>query len=406
MVFAWAWVGSRWDSRDAAETVSPSFHRPFSPTQAEPQSREADQRAATATPLEETLTMLAAEVGDDANPISREEKMQAFVGEVPAERLPEAVRLLSQWPPSEIHRELVVRLLRQWTACDPKEAAAWALSVGHDPFRHEAVEQVAIVWAEGNLTDALNWAVTLPGGEERTAACRALAGEAAREAPIAAMSIALELPASPQKNQLIASVASEWAVRDVFSAVSWAREIGDAGLREAVTAAVCQAIAETNPAAAATIAIHDLAAGRNLDDTVLAVLQRWAQVEPKRAVDWVERFPEGILRQAATEELIKVWADQQPREVSDWLNSLPAGTRRDEWAGLFAAQIVRLAPGVAMDWAESISDPASRNRQSEAVALAWLDLDPATARERLAQSALPDETKQRLLLIASEGVTR
>jgi hypothetical protein len=62
--------------------------------------------------------------------------------------------------------------------------------------------------------------------------------------------------------------------------------------------------AEQNPEAAATLAVDQLPAGRLQEDTVVSIVQRWAQSDTVAAATWVAQFPEGSLRKTAVENLV------------------------------------------------------------------------------------------------------
>lgn len=66
------------------------------------------------------------------------------------------------------------------------------------------------------------------------------------------------------------------------------------------------------PVDAATWALNELPPGRLLDDTVVSIVQRWAQRDMDGATAWVEQFPEGALRAAAVENLLAQWSPTDP----------------------------------------------------------------------------------------------
>jgi hypothetical protein len=66
------------------------------------------------------------------------------------------------------------------------------------------------------------------------------------------------------------------------------------------------------PVDAATWALKELPPGRLLDDTVVSIVQRWAQRDMDGATAWVKQFPEGALRAAAVENLLAQWSPTDP----------------------------------------------------------------------------------------------
>ena len=47
--------------------------------------------------------------------------------------------------------------------------------------------------------------------------------------------------------------------------------------------------------------LQELPAGRLQADTIISIVQRWAQQSPADATDWVNQFPDGDLRDTALE---------------------------------------------------------------------------------------------------------
>jgi hypothetical protein len=105
---------------------------------------------------------------------------------------------------------------------------------------------------------------------------------------------------------------------DATGAIEWTDMIADETLRNAILAAGFVAWSETEPANAATRALEKLPAGRLLDDTLVSIVQRWAQTDARAAAAWVERFPECPLRAAAVENLLSQWRQTDPVAATNW----------------------------------------------------------------------------------------
>jgi hypothetical protein len=205
----------------------------------------------------------------------------------------------------ELHRsgygtdELARQLLRRWVEIDPQAAAAWASLRPADRARGMVLTDVALQWALVDVGAAAAWANQLPGPTERQNALLAVASEAVRGEPMEALRLAVEMPAGADRDETIRRAAMEWAVHDGRQATEWARQIADAVLREKVLAAGAVAWAETAPEAAAGCAVGSLSPGRLMEDTVVSIVQRWAQQQPIAAHAWAERFLAGDLKETA-----------------------------------------------------------------------------------------------------------
>jgi len=130
-------------------------------------------------------------------------------------------------------------------------------------------------------------------------------------------------------------------------------------------------------------------------------VQHWVQQDPKAAAAWVEQFPDGPLRDAAVEKLLKLWADQDLIGAGSWLGGLVSGPSRDAAIGAYVGKIAPTLPELAAQWTESIVDDALRFQTMEALGEAWMDQDGDAAAVWIAQTSLPATTKSRLLGSAS-----
>jgi hypothetical protein len=76
---------------------------------------------------------------------------------------------------------------------------------------------------------------------------------------------------------------------------------------------------------------------------------------------------------------------------------LTAGHSRDSAVAAFAESLANSSPESAAKWLETVTDEEMRNSRLEMTAQRWLQTDEPAARQWIAQSALPPETKQQLL---------
>jgi hypothetical protein len=219
----------------------------------------------------------------------------------------------------------------------------------------ESVPQLAeivVAWANADLPRAVQWARQLPDETERQKALVRIGFEAARAEPLTALALAVDLDADAERDELIRHAAGEWAVSAPDAAAEWARRIEDSPLRSGTLARIATAWAEVDPRAAAALAIKELEPGRLQEDTVVGIVQRWAQREPADAATWIDRFEEGELRAAAVQNLVKLWADRNPTEAGEWLKALPPGSTRNLAIAAYAEQIAPDFPQQARQWTE------------------------------------------------------
>lgn len=242
------------------------------------------------------------EIEAQGNDDRREEMCASLAAQIPFADIPITLDELKELGYGE--SEIFQRLVRRWAQADGHEAAAWAEQLPVGSLRENSLSAVAIEWANTDLNSTVAWARQLPDASEQQTILLAAANEAVRTDPMASLRIAVALPADGGRDETIRRAATEWASQDAASAVDWAKQIPDETLRSKVLAAEAVAWSESAPESAATLAVESLPPGRLLDDTVVSIVQRWAQRQPEAAAAWVEQFPEGPLRAAAVENLL------------------------------------------------------------------------------------------------------
>lgn len=198
--------------------------------------------------------------------------------------------------------ELSHLLVRRWAEKMPGLAASWLLHKPDGQQRYELSLAVAVVWGKQQPELAADWVRQWPA-EEKEAGLLAVAYEAARTAPREALTLASELGPSEARDGLIAQAAGEWAATDTKTPVTWVAQMPPSPLRDQIIASLSLAISESDPEAAAALAIESLPPGKQQNDAVIGIVQRWAQKDRERTAEWVAAFPEGELRETALANL-------------------------------------------------------------------------------------------------------
>ena len=269
-------------------------------------------------PLEDSLANLIRVIQAEDDPAKREQLVADFLAGLKLGDLAGLLNLLKTVQPTELAEDLSQRLVRFWAESNPQALAASINNLPVGNQRQIALDALAITWANSQLTNAICWGQSLKTEGERNRALAVVANEAVRTDPMTALQLAVNLPADSQSDELIRRAATEWASGDATNAVAWAEQMPDVSLRATVLASESVAWAEQDPSAAATLAVKELPAGRLQDDTVVSIVERWAQQQPEMAAAWVAQFPAGSLRTAAIENLIRQWSQKDEAATKQW----------------------------------------------------------------------------------------
>jgi len=280
-----------------------------------------DDGIETGNPLSDKLAKLIQDLQTEDDPMKREQLIANLLAGLKTGDIAAALDFLKDAQPAELAADLSRRLVRRWAESNPQEVAAWINGLPDGDQRQIALDSLAIVWADSQMVEATSWGQSLGNDGERNRVLTDVANEAVRADPMTALQLAVGLPADAQRDDLIRRAAMEWASGDATNAVAWAEQIPDATLRVTVLAGEAVAWAKQDPESAATLAVTELPAGRLQEDTVVSIVQRWAELQPEAAAAWVAQFPEGAMRAAAIENLVALWSQTDAAAAQQWLAS-------------------------------------------------------------------------------------
>jgi hypothetical protein len=280
-----------------------------------------DEGIEAGNPLADKLAELIQGLQAEDDPMKREQLIANLLAGLKTGDIAAALAYMKDAQPAELAADLSRRLVRHWAESSPREVAAWINGLPDGDQRQAALDGLAIVWANSQMVEAINWGQSLAKEGERNRALTDVANEAVRTDPMTALQLAVGLPADVQRDDLIRRATMEWTSGDATNAVAWAEQIPDATLRVTVLAGEAVAWAKQDPESAAMLAVRELPAGRLQEDTVVSIVQRWAELQPEAAAAWVAQFPEGAMRAATIENLVTLWSRTDAAAAQQWLAS-------------------------------------------------------------------------------------
>ena len=345
----------------------------LSPTRKE-KRREGSAPAERTTPASRAIgtsryAHALAEISDPEDSEQESGTLDRLADSVPLSEFRNAVQELSvaeAGSPGAVLRE---RLLTRWTRLAPEQAAAWVVTSTEPAARKEGLLQVAVTWAESDLSAAVAWARTLSNASERDGLLVQLAHETVREDPVRALEIAAELPPDASRDELLGQAVGNWATRDPQAAAQWARAVSAEAGSIRVIESVAISWAGIDAAAAIKFALENLPPGAALDRVAVAIVQRWTQSDPWAASGWIRQFEPGALQQTAIENLMANWCARDFEEPATWIATLQAGAVRDQSIANYARQLASVEPWVATAWCGQIADSTIRGQVEKAVAV-------------------------------------
>lgn len=101
----------------------------------------------------------------------------------------------------------------------------------------------------------------------------------------------------------VENLTQRWAELHFDAAKTWVTAQSPGPIRDQLIQRLAFVQAKTSPAEAARLAVEQIPPGPMQAEAVLAVLHQWALKDSPAALNWVERFPESSLKEAALSEL-------------------------------------------------------------------------------------------------------
>jgi RNA polymerase sigma factor (sigma-70 family) len=289
-----------------------------------------------------------------------------------------AREFLDRMPPRDRGRAELEMLMRSDPDHFETSAAALldrvrATTDGNDaPVLHDLALKAGVLLAERDPQRALEFAFSLKGAPDETVS----AGHAALTA---------------------------WSEYDAPAALAWLNSQSVERQREMLSG-VGPALQTLDPAALQEFA----AAGPEglRADRLLAGTLALAAHDPAAAVQFAAEAPPEN-RDRTWDMIANTWAEQDKVKASEWIDALPEGADRNSAITGFTRHLVWEDGESAMIWAESISDPAVRDKVVESRIQAWLVTNRPAATAWLEKSnTLPPEKEQVILNKRPEELQR
>lgn len=166
--------------------------------------------------------------------------------------------------------------------------------------RESAIRELAHQWAAVDAPAAERWAAAFADADDWERAMTHVCLEVAGRNPQEAVEIARWHELNPGT---VGTIIGQWGWADFEAAAAWVRGLPAGTFQEDAFARLVLVRAETSPAEAASMASLSLAVGPTQEEAAIAVLHQWLRLDPEAAYQWVERFPDGELKERAHAEI-------------------------------------------------------------------------------------------------------
>ncbi len=277
-----------------ADPVSVAPARPAK-TGARPSTPSVRHRDALSLSLGEILAL--------PEPTHRLEELTDRALAVPREEIPQ---ILASLPASLLESPYAEVLVRRWVEDSPEAAVRWVGSLAMGAPRDGLLDAAAAGWAGEDISAAYQWAGTFAGPADRERLLLEIARAGVDARPVAALAIAGDLPDSPARTELMGACLRQWSMSSPEEATDWALALPDAVARQQSIVEVATTLACSDPAAAADLALARIADDEVLDSAILGVVSQASGGNPELIRDWIDRFPDGPLKNSVRAEFTRI----------------------------------------------------------------------------------------------------
>ena len=379
--------------------ISPTAPKPSAAVAAGVPSTAAPATAAVPVPepamdVAAIIDAAAAEWRGGRETVAGSAKALAFLSRIRAEEIRDALSKTAVLTDKPARWLVTKHLVNLWTSFDAPAALQWASSDAAGSRRAELRSGVLNAWAAENPQAAMGWGSKVTAAQQQpdhsvlATAYRSFAASQPNDALQQMRFLATPVERDLALRGILESVHSD---EDRVRLSGFIAAIPEPEVRiQARRALVEQWAARDIKAAAAYVEKAEPAWERTrlMDSLGYSWLQSNA---PAAAAWWAGHAPGAD----TLVKIINVWAQQDPDAAGRWLDAQPRGAQSDTARMTFARQVADLDPESALQWATTVSDAAVSEGTIDHIFKSWHARDPASASAFLQTSNWPAERKAR-----------
>jgi hypothetical protein len=168
-------------------------------------------------------------------------------------------------------------------------------------------------WARSHPQRAREWLANAPDGVKRDTVAEMVCLQIAETDPAAATTLADSYGAGC--TNVLENIVLQWAGQDIQAASKWAATKPPGTQRDNLLSRIAFVESKTYPENAATLVAELIPPGQIQDEAAISVLYQWAQKDPRAAMKWAQTFSAGALHDRAVNEVQNIIASNSQRTL-------------------------------------------------------------------------------------------
>jgi len=334
---------------------------------------------------------------DDTDELSRNFAYSAYLLDLTAEELPDALEALEEQRIWLTEGELRMFMLA-WGGIDPaagfEHVDTWPINL-----REMARAAAFYAWAYHDPDAALAALETLEAKLERQQLRHQLVTGWAARKDKQGLGLWIEgLPKGQARQRYTGILARAYLREDPDALLAWADSVAvDAndGFKATAFLKAANALGHRDPLRA-----RDWVEGQLENDyarrVAPVVVRHWSQRDAKAALDWSRELANQEDRDRSVANAFREWLKDEPKEAKDWLRANTPALDLDSALRVVVQQTSPKSMERAMEWAERTADPEKREQSVTELALRWRRQDQEAADAWLAEAEISDEARQKI----------
>ncbi len=269
-----------------------------------------------------------------------------------------------------------------------------------------------------DFADVLKRVQRIPGSNERELASRLLIARWVQDDPEAALNFANSnhgyeymaddvfeslasvdlqsaldrakaIPESNLRYMALRGVLSFMAESDPAAALTMAQSLGDFPGNESLSSVIYRQWATIDPQAAALQAMQSGMGGTGWQSPLAQVARTWAADDPMSAANWAIGLTDPQAEARTISQVMREWARDDLNAAINWVSSLPPGNSYDAAAAALAFSMAATNPQDAIAWADNIADPTARSNALQRISREVMWRNPTNGLAMLQAAGVP-----------------
>jgi len=295
-------------------------------------------------------------------------------------------------PAGQARGEALRAVWTAWAEKEPVTVAAHISQGSEKDFDRQVFTTVARTWSKSDPAAAMAWIESLNRVEDQNAAWAAFTLDVRQLGPQAALELVEKIPSEQRRADVATRVASQLAQDDLASALAWIERLPDGTVRNQALRPVLDQWMRGGEPVEAVSYVASLPASQARTDLLRRTVGNWAGIDGNAAVVWVRQLPAGTEREQVAVEAGRGMREFEPAKAVQLLDLVQNAGMRQQFVEDIAGQWAKLDGTAAAEWLNKLPDATEQVRGYYSVARQWTFAD-SQATERWLTSLSPGASR-------------